>query len=88
MSRTVAWMVAVAALAFSSAALASPGSLSCESVPRWVEVIDDWFHITPDCVPTPSTTVLAPEMDAASTIGAVTLLLGGLLVLRGRKARA
>ncbi len=31
-------------------------------------------------------TVTAPEIDPAATISAVTLLLGGLLVLRGRKA--
>jgi hypothetical protein len=30
--------------------------------------------------------VTAPEMDPKAMIGAVTLLLGGLLVLRGRKA--
>jgi len=30
--------------------------------------------------------VSAPEIDPAATISAVTLLLGGLLVLRGRKA--
>ncbi|MGB6306830.1 MAG: hypothetical protein WBF89_03470 [Steroidobacteraceae bacterium] len=30
----------------------------------------------------------APEMDPASAAGALTLLVGGLLVLRGRRARA
>ena len=81
-------MVTVGALAMSSVALASPGSIACKPVPPWLEYIDQLLHITPDCVPAPSTTLSAPEMDAASTIGAVTLLLGGLVVLRGRRPRA
>jgi len=32
--------------------------------------------------------VQAPEIDPAATVGALTLLLGGLLVLRGRRTRA
>jgi hypothetical protein len=35
-----------------------------------------------------SSTATAPEIDAASTTSALTLLLGGLLVLRGRGERA
>jgi hypothetical protein len=30
----------------------------------------------------------APEIDAAAAVGGLTLLLGGLLVLRGRRTRA
>jgi hypothetical protein len=35
-----------------------------------------------------SNAVQAPEMDPASAAGALTLLLGGLLVLGGRRAKA
>lgn len=88
MARTVSWMIAVAALATSSVALASPGPIACKPVPPWLEYLDELLHITPECVPTPSTTLSAPEFDATSTFSAVTLLVGGLVVLRGRKARA
>jgi hypothetical protein len=36
-----------------------------------------------DCAPTGA----APEMDVSSAVGAVTLLLGGLLVLQGSQRR-
>jgi hypothetical protein len=32
--------------------------------------------------------VMAPEIDPASSVAAMTLLVGGLVVLRGRKLRA
>jgi hypothetical protein len=35
-----------------------------------------------------SGTTRAPEIDAASTVSALTLLLGGVIVLRGRRERA
>jgi hypothetical protein len=44
----------------------------------------------PACPPTsnnPACTESAPEIDPASTVSALTLLLGGLAVLRGRKSR-
>jgi hypothetical protein len=83
-------VVAVAALAlFSTAASAGPSSNSCHPNSPIIGWLDNLFDITPDCGSSgggKGTT--APEIDAASTISAVSLLLGGLLVLRGRKARA
>jgi len=32
--------------------------------------------------------VMAPEIDPASSVAAMTLLIGGMVVLRGRKLRA
>jgi Neuraminidase (sialidase) len=37
--------------------------------------------------PQEPTHVMAPEIDPASTVAAMTLLVGGLVVLRGRKLR-
>lgn len=88
MTRVVSWTVTVAALAISGVAWASPGSIACKPVSPWLEYVDELLHITPECVPTPSTTLQVPEIDPASTIGAVTLLLGGLVVLRGRRSRS
>lgn len=34
------------------------------------------------------TSIAAPEIDSAATLSGISLLLGGLFVLRGRKARA
>jgi hypothetical protein len=42
------------------------------------------FHFGPP--PKPAAPLRAPEIDPASLISAATLLMGGLLVLRGRKA--
>ena len=45
----------------------------------------------PACPPTsndPACKVAAPEIDPASTVSVLTLLLGGLAVLRGSKSRA
>jgi hypothetical protein len=48
---------------------------------------DGYIGGRPDtCVADVSCVASVPEIDPAATIGAVTLLLGGLLVLRGRKA--
>jgi hypothetical protein len=44
----------------------------------------------PACPPTsnnPACIVAAPEIDPASTVSVLTLLLSGLAVLRGRKSR-
>ncbi|MGA2777552.1 MAG: hypothetical protein ABSF94_08335 [Steroidobacteraceae bacterium] len=79
-------IVAAATLTvMSSVASATPTTQNCGRISPIVEFIDEIFNIVPDCH---KTSVQAPEIDRASTIGAVTLLLGGLLVLRGRKARA
>jgi len=42
------------------------------------------FHFGP--TPKPAAPLSAPEIDPASLVSAASLLMGGLLVLRGRKA--
>jgi hypothetical protein len=44
------------------------------------------FHFAPPAPPKFAPPTKAPEIDPASLVSAATLLMGGLLVLRGRKA--
>ena len=39
------------------------------------------------CTKTPSNPVRAPEIDAASAVAGLTLMVGGLAVLRGRRSK-
>lgn len=43
-----------------------------------------WFEI---CSSPPSAPVRAPEIDTASTMAGLTMLAGGLAVLRGRRRK-
>ena len=89
MSKTGSLIGAVAILALSSGiASASPTSSGCGRGGPIIEWVDNFFGITPDCGQGGGGTLRAPEIDPASTIAGVSLLLGGLVVLRGRKARA
>jgi hypothetical protein len=89
MSKTGSLIAAAALLALSSGiASASPSTGGCGHGGPIIEFIDNVFGITPNCGSGGGGSVRAPEIDPASTIGAVSLLLGGLVVLRGRKARA
>jgi hypothetical protein len=91
MSKSGSVVAAVAALAlFSGVASADPTSNNCHHSSPIIGWIDSLFDITPDCGGSGGgkPPVTAPEIDPASTISAASLLLGGLLVLRGRRARA
>src|SRR5271165_3250226 len=90
MSRPVSLVVTAAALAlFSSMASANPAPQGCRDSSPIIGWIDKFFDITPTCGGSGGgkPPMTAPEIDPASTISAAGLLLGGLLVLRGRKAR-
>lgn len=76
-------MIVLAAGLTSLAGIASAGGNS-----NWNQG-GNWGGQPPTCVDAKywdCHKVSAPEMDPAAMISAVTLLLGGLLVLRGRKA--
>ena len=50
-----------------------------------------WYGWIPvyECTPTKTVKpVTAPEIDPASAMGGLTLLLGGLVVLRGRRSKS
>ncbi len=89
MMRAGSLIIAVAVLALSNVAAAAPTGGGCPRVPPIIGFLDDLLDITPDCGTSsgPPGSVQAPEIDPAAAIGAATLLLGGLAVLRGRKTR-
>jgi hypothetical protein len=90
MSKNASLFAAVAVLVFmSGVASARATTGGCERASAFIEFIDDIFHISSDCGPTTNViAVQAPEIDPVSAISAITLLLGGLVVLRARKSRA
>jgi hypothetical protein len=45
------------------------------------------YHALPPGIKAPAPAVKAPELGSASLLGAMTLLVGGILVVRGRQAR-
>ena len=48
-----------------------------------------WFlGLIPICKPTTTGPTVAPEIDLGSTAAGLTLALGGLLVVRARRARS
>jgi hypothetical protein len=57
---------------------------------EWVVVIftDGWVQQREGTNAATTTTMQAPEIDPASLIAALTLLGGGLVILRGRRASA
>jgi hypothetical protein len=74
-------------LTASVASAGAPGKQTC----GWEEVkitIGDWSFKIPEweCTRAPPV-VAAPEMDPTSAIAALTLMLGSLAVLRGRRAK-
>jgi hypothetical protein len=40
-----------------------------------------------DCEPAPTPSIKAPELDTTAAIAGLTVMLGGLAVLRGRRAK-
>lgn len=71
-----------------------------QAIDNWVdqfgEQFEDWFYDVwgprlgisdPDSGQSGGGTVTAPEFDPASALAALTLLTGGLAVLRGRRAK-
>jgi hypothetical protein len=70
-------------LAFGSWFTKIGDAISGYIIPAKFQAID--FNITSMSSLTPITGVMAPEIDPASAVGALTLLLGGLAVVRGRR---
>ena len=89
MSKNASLFAAVAVLVFmSGVASARATTGGCERASAFIEFIDDIFHMSSDCGPATNViAVEAPEIDPALAISAITLLLGGLVVLRGHKSR-
>lgn len=71
-----------------------------QAIDNWVdqfgEQFEDWFYATwgpvlgitdPDSGHSGGGTVAAPELDPAAALAALTLLTGGLAVLRGRRSK-
>jgi hypothetical protein len=81
-------LTTVLLFAASVASAAGPGKQTC----GWEEVrvnIGGFHFDAPkwECTQAPPA-VAAPEIDATSAIAALTLMLGSLAVLRGRRAKA
>jgi hypothetical protein len=68
-------------LGLSSSSFATGGQQSC----NWPWPFSLVFCVNPGNPPGPPTTHIAPEMDATVAIGALTLFVGGLIVLRSRR---
>jgi len=50
-----------------------------------MQPLPPWAHSNPP--PSPSGPVTAPEIDAAGAVSALTLLAGGIAVIRGRRSK-
>jgi hypothetical protein len=74
--------IGTAALLLSLSGAAFAGGESCKTV--WILRIFPWEECQPVIKFTPHTAV-APEFDAASAVGAVTLFAGGLAIFLGRR---
>ena len=78
-------MVKKIALAIVLSSIAMVATAKEKETCGWV-----WYGFLPvyECTPTKTTKpVTAPEIDPASAMGGLTLLLGGLVVLRGRRSK-
>jgi hypothetical protein len=74
-----------AVLLLSVAGMTVAASANAGGLPSWLDNLFNLFHPTPVCHA--NCRVSAPEIDPASALGALTLLGGGLLVLRGRRSK-
>lgn len=79
MTRKIALGILLASIA--TAASASQGQGTC--------TIEWLFGFIPieHCVKSPPSPVRAPEVDASSAVAGLTLMLGGLAILRGRRKK-
>ena len=72
----------LAILMLSLAGVTVAATANADGLPSWLTDLLGIFNHGPECHI--RCTVSAPEIDPASALGALTLLGGGLLVLRGR----
>jgi hypothetical protein len=80
MVRKIALGILLASVAGAASAIPSPGGYVCTKE-------SFWFWTWENCEKRPGKTVAAPEIDPASAVGGLTLMVGGLLVLRGRRSK-
>ena len=82
MVRKIALGILLASIAGAASAIPSPGSgggFVCTKESFWLWT---WENCEKS-----KKTVAAPEIDPASAMGGLTLMVGGLLVLRGRRSK-
>jgi hypothetical protein len=79
MVRKIALGILLASVAGAASAVPAPGGYVCTKE-------SFWFWTWENCEKSKKT-VAAPEIDPASAMGGLTLMVGGLLVLRGRRSK-
>ena len=79
MVRKLALGILLASVAAVASAVPAPGGYVCTKE-------SFWFWTWENCEKH-GKTVTAPEIDPASAMGGLTLMVGGLLVLRGRRSK-
>jgi hypothetical protein len=78
-------MVKKIALAIVLCSIATAASAKGKETCEWVW--HGWLPVLECTKDKPVTVAKAPEIDPASAMGGLTLLLGGLVVLRGRRSK-
>jgi hypothetical protein len=78
-------MVKKIALAIVLSSIAMAASAKEKETCEWVW--HGWLPVLECTKDKPVTVAKAPEIDPASAMGGLTLLLGGLVVLRGRRSK-
>ena len=79
MVRKLALAIMLASVAGAASAVPAPGGYVCTKE-------SFWFWTWESCEKH-GKLVVAPEIDPASAMGGLTLMVGGLLVLRGRRTK-
>jgi hypothetical protein len=87
-------LVAICVLSLAAASAAQADGQNGPSLSWWQQLEQSWDnfwdnlwdHKDPGHGGTPGSPVAAPEIDPASAMSALTLLAGGLVVIRGRRS--